>query len=67
MSRYPRVVRNRFPLAAAIALLAALAAAVLLTGPPSLVHAANEPVSLTLTPGNGKITASWTAPTWARA
>ena len=62
MSRYPRVVRNRFPLAAAIALLAALAAAVLLSGPPSLVHAANEPVSLTLTPGNGKITASWTAP-----
>ena len=62
MSRYPRVIRNRFPLAAAIALLAALAAAVLLTGPPSLVHAANEPVSLTLTPGSGKITASWTAP-----
>ncbi len=62
MSRYPRVVRNRFPLAAAIALLAALAAAVLLTGPPSLVHAANEPVSLTLTASSGKITASWTAP-----
>ena len=62
MSRYPHVVRNRFPLAAAIALLAALAASILLTGPPSLVHAANEPVSLTLAASNGKITASWTAP-----
>ena len=62
MSRYPYIVRNRFPLAAAIALLAALAASILLSGPPSLVHAANEPVSLTLAASSGKITASWTAP-----
>ena len=62
MSCYPHVIRNRFPLAATIALLAALAASTLLSGPPSLVHAANEPVSLTLAAGSGKITASWTAP-----
>ena len=54
-----RIPINRFllPRAAAIALIAALAAFAL-SGPPSLVHAAHEPLNLTLASGNGQLTAS---------
>ena len=63
MIRFPTVNRFLLPRAAAIALIAALAAWFALSGPPSLVHAAHEPVNLALAAGSGKLAARWTAPT----